>query len=250
MPRDRVNDLLDEFSAVTRAAPRPESPARRKTMRNRMPVATLFGATVVIAAVAVAAFALGRSGPSSGVGASPPPQASAVAVASPSVAPSPSPSIAPSPSPSAPASHPPVATPKPTIGPCAPSSLAARITSWEGAAGSRIAHVSLTNVGTSTCLLEALDRPQLVAGDGSVQIDGVSPATTNRLTVAPGALLTTLVSASNDCKPNPIPPVSVAFVLKDGQRFVAQPFSPTDTTTPPCNGAGSPGIIDMHPWAP
>jgi len=248
MPRDRVSDLLDEFSAVTRAAPRPESPARRMTMRNRMPVATLFGATVVIAVVAVAAFALGRSAPSSVVGASPSPVASAVAVAPvPSAAPSPSPSLAPSPS--APASRPPVATPKPTIGPCSPSSLLAKITSWEGAAGSRIAHVSLTNVGTSSCLLEALDRPQLVAGDGSVQIDGVSPATTTRLTVAPGALLTTLVSASNDCKPNPIPPVSVAFVFKDGQRLVAQPFSPTDTTTPPCNGAGSPGFIDMHPWA-
>jgi len=217
-------------------------------MRNRMPVATLFGPTVVIAVVAVAAFALGRSAPSSVVGASPSPVASAVAVAPvPSAAPSPSPSLAPSPS--APASRPPVATPKPTIGPCSPSSLLAKITSWEGAAGSRIAHVSLTNVGTSSCLLEALDRPQLVAGDGSVQIDGVSPATTTRLTVAPGALLTTLVSASNDCKPNPIPPVSVAFVFKDGQRLVAQPFSPTDTTTPPCNGAGSPGFIDMHPWA-
>ena len=40
MPRDRVSRLLDEFSAVTNAAPRPESPARRMIMRNRFPVAT------------------------------------------------------------------------------------------------------------------------------------------------------------------------------------------------------------------
>jgi len=105
-------------------------------------------------------------------------------------------------------------------------------------------------MGTSPCLLDALDRPQLVAGDGSVRIDGTSPATTDRLIVAPGELLRTLVSASNDCKPVPVPPIRIAFVFADGRRLVAQPVSATDTTTPPCNGAGSPAMIDMHPWAP
>ena len=68
-------------------------------------------------------------------------------------------------------------------------------------------------------------------------------------TVAPGEVLSTLVSASNDCKPAPVPPVRVAFVFSDGSRLVADAVSPTDTTTPPCNGAGSPAEIDMHPWA-
>jgi hypothetical protein len=31
---------------------------------------------------------------------------------------------------------------------------------------------------------------------------------------------------------------------------VAAPVSPTDTTVPPCNGAGSAASISMHPWAP
>jgi hypothetical protein len=104
-------------------------------------------------------------------------------------------------------------------------------------------------MGTSSCHLDALARPQLVAGGGSVRIDGTSPTTTDQLTVTPGELLTTLVSASNDCKPAPVPPVSVAFVFGDGTRLVATPVSPTDTETPPCNGAGSPAMIDMHPWA-
>jgi hypothetical protein len=82
-----------------------------------------------------------------------------------------------------------------------------------------------------------------------VRIDGKRPSSTDHLTVAPGAVLTTLVSASNDCKPNPVPPVSVAFVFADGRKLVAEAVSPTDTTTPPCNGAGSPATIDMHPWA-
>jgi len=244
MSKDGVSRLLDEFSAVTTAAPRPISPARRLTMRNRLPVATLTGATLVIVAVAVAAIVLGRPGPSSTVGSSP-----STAAASP--APS-------APAPSAPASVTAVVSPpataaptaRPTIGPCDPASLTARIKSWEGAAGSRIATVELTNRGTASCVLDALDRPQLLGGDGSVRIDGQSPATTDQLTLKAGAVVTTLVEASNDCKPAPVPPITLAFVFADGQRLVAEPLSPTDTTDPPCNGAGSPGTIDMHPWAP
>ena len=213
-------------------------------MRNRLPVATLTGATLVIVAVAVAAIVLGRPGPSSTVGSSP-----STAAASP--APS-------APAPSAPASVTAVVSPpataaptaRPTIGPCDPASLTARIKSWEGAAGSRIATVELTNRGTASCVLDALDRPQLLGGDGSVRIDGQSPATTDQLTLKAGAVVTTLVEASNDCKPAPVPPITLAFVFADGQRLVAEPLSPTDTTDPPCNGAGSPGTIDMHPWAP
>jgi hypothetical protein len=239
MPKDRASRLLDEFSAVTSAAPRPVSSARRLTMRNRLPVATLTGATLVIVAVAVAALVIGQQGPSPSVGSLPSTSAA-------------------SPAPSAPASVTAVASPsatvvptaKPTVGPCDPASLAARITSWEGAAGSRIATVELTNRGTSSCVLEAVDRPQLVGGDGSVRIDGKSPATTEHLTLKAGAVVTTLVEASNDCKPAPVPPISLAFVFADGRRLVAEPLSPTDTTDPPCNGAGSPGTIDMHPWAP
>lgn len=246
MPKDRVNQLLDEFTAVTNAAPRPVSPARRSTMQQRIPVATLTAATLVIVVVALGAIVLGRSGPPSFVGAPPSiqsptsPPASAVAVASQLPVASHAPVASATPRPS----------PRPTVGPCDPASLTARITAWEGAAGSRIADVTLTNTGTTACRLETLDRPQLVAGDGSVIIDGKKPSSTAHLTVAPGAVLTTLVSASNDCKPAPIPPVSVAFVFSDGKRLVADPFSPTDTTTPPCNGAGSPATIDMHPWAP
>jgi hypothetical protein len=251
MPRDRVSRLLDEFSAVTNAAPRPESPARRMIMRNRFPVATLTGATLVIVVVAVAAFAIGRAGPIADVGASPSASSPTSAMASPlpSVPASPAPSVSASSTPTARPSAPAVPTATPTVGPCRAASLAARITLWEGAAGSRIAHVELKNTGTTSCRLETLDRPQLVAGDGSVRIDGTNPATTDRLTVAPGELLTTLVSVSNDCKPSPVPPISVAFVFGDGQRLVAKPVSPTDTETPPCNGAGSPAMIDMHPWA-
>ena len=70
------------------------------------------------------------------------------------------------------------------------------------------------------------------------------------LTIDAGALVTTLVQDGNYCGPTPVVPVTVAFVLDDGGRVVASPFSPTDGTVPPCLGpADSAGTIEMQPWA-
>jgi hypothetical protein len=174
--------------------------------------------------------------------ASPSPVASAAPSASPAVSPSPAPSPSPSPAPSA----------TPAIGACAPATLVARITLWEGAAGQRIAHVELTNTGPA-CTLRAMDQPQLVEGHGAVIINGTVPATSALLAVGAGGLLKTLVQAGNYCGPAPTAPVSVAFVLAGGTgRVVALPVSATDTSgVPPCLGApGSAGSIEMHPWAP
>jgi hypothetical protein len=175
------------------------------------------------------------------------PSAPATAVATAS----PSPSAAPTAT--ATADPAPTVIPKPTATPapsaCDPAKLAARITRWEGAAGSRIATLELTNASSQTCTIRAMDKPQLVDGKGSVLIDGQTPSETAVVTLAPGDVVTTLVEDSNYCGPDPVPPVSVAFVQSGGGRFVATPVSPTDTTVPPCNGAGQPAVIDMHAWA-
>jgi hypothetical protein len=89
-----------------------------------------------------------------------------------------------------------------------------------------------------------------VDGHGTILIDGAAPGTASALTMAPGGTLKTLVVTSNYCGPAPKAPVTVAFVLTGGGRVVATPFSPTDATVPPCNGATVPGSITMHPWAP
>jgi hypothetical protein len=170
-------------------------------------------------------------------------------------APSAIPTVSPSPIPSA-AASPSVAA---TAGPCDPAKLAARITLWEGAAGSRIAHVELTNAGSAACLLPGTARPQLVDGKGSVLIDGAAPASpspaasapTATLALAAGGVVKTLVRAGNYCGPAATAPVSPAFVLASGGRFVATPVSPTDAGVPPCLGApGSAGTVEMQPWAP
>ena len=247
MGKDRTTRLLEEFTAVTDAAPRPDS--RRMTMRSRFPMATLSAASLIVVVVAVAAIVLGRPAVGPTAGASPAaspvtPSPTATPLASaPVVVPSlpaatPTPSIA---SP-VPADGP---TPAPTIATC---DLAARIVSWEGAAGQRIATVDLVNRGTSACLLDTAPRPQFVDGAGKVLIDGTA-GSAGVLTLAAGAHASTLVEVGNWCKPDPQAPVSVAFVFRDGRRLVADPVSPTDRTLPPCNGPSQPATIAMHPWS-
>ena len=196
--------------------------------------------------------------PSPPAGASPTAtQSSSVAVAS---------SSSPSPTPSAPGSAQPTkthtdtpppaaspepaitASPKPVVGACQASQLAARVTLWEGAAGHRIAHVRMRNTGP-TCHLPRLDRPELVASHGAILIKG-SPAHSTVLTLASGATVRTLTDGDNYCGPTPTAPVTVAFVLPSSAgRVIARPLSPSDTTgVPPCLGQALPGSIDMQPW--
>ncbi len=127
--------------------------------------------------------------------------------------------------------------------------LAARITLWEGAAGSRIAHVSMTN-GGADCVLDDLSRPVLVDGGGTALISGKQPTGTHGLLFARDAILMTLVEASNYCGPAPVAPVTIGFLTGDGREILARPVTTSDATVPPCNGAGSPATIDMHAWAP
>lgn len=234
MDRSRVTRILEDWTAVANAARRPSAPPRRVVVRSGLSGATLAGASLVAVALVVAVVWFRSPGPNGGVGSDP------TTLPTSSATPSSSPGARPPATPSAPA-----------IGPCDPANLAARITLWEGAAGHRIANVELTNAGQAPCTVTAMARPQLVDGNGSVLIDGGSPAASESITVAPGVVLKTLVQDGNYCGPTPVAPVSVAFVLDGGGRIVAEPASPTDTTVPPCLGApGSPGDIEMHPWAP
>lgn len=225
MEPSSVDRALEEWKAVASEARRPAAPPRRLAIRSGLSTSTLAGASIAVAALVVALLWLGGRGPSGLVGGTPSIPADPTAT--------------------------PVATPStdPTVGPCDPESLSARVTLWEGAAGHRIAHVELRNVGSDPCDLESAARPQLVDGEGSVLIDGAN-SPTSFIIVPPGGVVTTLVQAGNYCGPAPLAPVTVAFALADGGSIVAAPFSPTDATVPPCLGAGSPATIEMQPWAP
>lgn len=146
--------------------------------------------------------------------------------------------------PSAPASS-------PTLGPCEPASLTVRVTGWTGAAGHRIGDVELQNGASDSCVVFALARPQLVDGQGTILIDGEPPGASQAVEIAPGGILKTEVQDSNYCGPEPVQPVTVAFVFPQGLgRVVAAPDSSSSLDgVPPCLGpAGSAGTIEMQAW--
>ena len=132
---------------------------------------------------------------------------------------------------------------------CQAEDVDAEITRWEGAAGSRIADIELTNVGGRACSVPSLMRLQLVDGAGTVLIDGAEPTNATFLTVPPDVVLTTLVEASNYCGGAPSPRVTVDFLLGKELLFLATPLTDSDGTLPPCNGPGSPASIQMQPWS-
>jgi hypothetical protein len=131
---------------------------------------------------------------------------------------------------------------------CGPATVRAAITGWQGAMGSRIATVQLTNTSAAPCTIRS--RPQLVDGRGRILIDSPAGASSATLTVKSGGRLRTLVEASNYCGPAPTAPVTVAFVLGVKDRVIASPASPHDRTVPPCNGAAVAAAIQMQQWAP
>jgi len=255
----RLHDLIEDGPTTappqlldTVVATVPSIPQRRGAWRAPWRTSPMLGFARALAGVAIA-LALGSAvlfllvlRPSGTVGSSPSPSTPIVAVATPSASASApaSPGAAPTPAPT------PVATPVPTVAPCDPAKLAARITMWEGAAGSRIAQLEMTNTGSSSCTIRAMERPQLVDGSGKVLIDGPAASASSTLTIAAGGVLKTQAEDSNYCGAAPKAPVTVAFVLSDGHKIVAAPLSPTDATLPPCNGASQAATISMKPWAP
>jgi len=135
---------------------------------------------------------------------------------------------------------------------CTASRLSARIISWEGAAGSRIANVRLYNTSFSSCYVRNFPRVRLVSATGTTMIGGSSASTTAAtLSIAPLRYVRTEVATSNYCGPAYARPVTLTFTLPGTLgRVVAIPLNSTDASgVPPCNGApGSAGHISMHAW--
>ena len=131
---------------------------------------------------------------------------------------------------------------------CGPANTTARITSWQGAMGQRIATVVLTNTSAVACQLPAQSRPQLVDGSGKVLIDSPAAVKSTAITLGAGKHLTTLVQDGNYCGPAPSAPVRIGLTLSAGERVIASAPTPNDATVPPCNGTAVKAYIQMHPW--
>jgi len=247
-PNRKTDRILGEWHAVSASARPPVKAPRSRGPNSVWSALGLAGAGLLAAGLVVAVAAFGGR-PSSGVG-GPGPSATASEVA---VAPSESPSAAPSQSPVAATSSPsakPTHTPRPTTMPtraCGASDLSAKIVTWEGAAGSRIATVDMTVTGASPCVLASPTPVRLVDGTNQVLAGPGAPASSSSITVQPAEKLSTLVQVSNVCVASPTAPVTLEFQIgTDWLR--AKPVSPTDNTVPPCNGPGQPAEIQMQAW--
>ncbi len=176
--------------------------------------------------------------------------ASASASTAPSAAPSASPTASPSP------------TPKPTPVPtpvCTSGMLTGKVTGWQGAMGSQIATVKLTNASSATCNLRGTPRLQLVDAGGHILIDSQTQGAAGLPHVSPGdktwrlvpaGWVTTMVQVSDYCgATTPVLPTTIGFYLpSNGGRLVAA--AGPGGAVPPCYGSpGDPGSIAMNGWA-
>ena len=142
---------------------------------------------------------------------------------------------------------------------CTSAMLTAKVTLWEGAMGSQIATVRLTNASSTTCDLRGTPGLQLVDAGGHVLIDSKVEGASGMPHVSPGdkswlltanAWVTTMVQVSNYCgATTPVLPTTIGFLLpSDGGRLVAA--AGPGGSAPPCFGSpGDPGVIAMNGWA-
>jgi hypothetical protein len=236
-PNRKSDRILSEWDAVAATAHRPSAaPRRRGALAGLGSGLGLAGAGVLAAALVVGVVWMGGR-ISTGVGALP--TASPTATAAPPIVVA---SAAPTP-------EGPTATSTPNeIAACAPDDLTARITAWEGAAGSRIGDVTVQNSSTSACRLPSTPSLALVDGSDRVLIDGKHTTSNQTIRLAAGETVTTLVEASNYCGDPPTAPVRISFDLGAAGRLVADPPSSTDDTIPPCNGPTVGATLQMQAW--
>ncbi len=137
--------------------------------------------------------------------------------------------------------------------------LTGKVTGWQGASGSQIATVKLTNASSATCNLRGTPRLQLVDAGGHILIDSQTQGASGLPHVSPGdktwplvpsGWVTTMVQVSNYCgATTPVLPTTIGFYLpSNGGRLVAA--AGPGGSVPPCYGSpGDPGSIAMNGWA-
>jgi Protein of unknown function (DUF4232) len=254
-PRAVPDDLRRRVAAIPTNRPVVGAPIA-PMWRRPVPL----GIGMLAAAAIVVAVGVSRLGPSQsqGVGGTPSataPSALAPITSAPGTTPpsSTAPSSSASPAASA-SSSAPVA-----VAACKGSDLRGRILDWQGAAGSRIADVEITNDSGRSCTVRGTPGLQLIDARGRVLIDSASEGASGRphvgssdpsFELAPGGNLHTQVLASNYCGPTPTLPVSISFTLPSGGgSFLAAPAAGVSSAEaiPPCMGSTGTQLT-MNGW--
>jgi Protein of unknown function (DUF4232) len=209
---------------------------------------SLTGRLVVVAALAaVVLTGCSLAPPATGA---PTPTLAPVATPAPTPSPTPvpaSPTLAPVPS---------ASTVPQASGACTGPELAAILTQWQGAAGSRFGTLQVTDKAAAPCTVSGTPGVQLIDGNGHVFLDSAGlgkPATvsptdpTLTLPAAAASPLFLSVALSNYCGPAPTGPVTVGLVLPSSLgRLVATVASGVSIDMAPCNGAAGPTVLGIQ----
>lgn len=201
-------------------------------------------AQAVLSASPPSSAAPGSAAASAPASASAAPSATVGPTATPSPTPTPSPTVKPTPAP---------------IPACAPANLQAKVTGWEGAMGSQIATVLLTNASSSTCVLRGTPRLQLLDKANHVLIDSKTAGASGLPHVAPGdktfklapsSSITTMVQVANYCgATDPVLPTTIAFYLPNASGRLVAKADPSGGVPGCLSSPGSDGTIQMNGWA-
>jgi hypothetical protein len=121
---------------------------------------------------------------------------------------------------------------------------------WEGAAGSRIADIRLTNRVDIPCDVPAIESIEYASDDGTKLIGPVAvqiPA----ITLDARESVTSMVRVSNYCGLAPRGSIGLGFFFETRMYMVTGwPFEQRDIAIAPCNDPDAPGTLEMEPWTP
>jgi len=131
---------------------------------------------------------------------------------------------------------------------CVASDLRGAVTGWEGAAGHRIAPISISNAGTTACLLPQYLRPALIDAGGRALMVGQLVSQPAPIELAAGAEATSMVDMANYCGAAPAKPLKIRLYLPDETsiELAAASSLPNPGDAPPCNGPNVPASIQMQ----
>jgi hypothetical protein len=121
---------------------------------------------------------------------------------------------------------------------------------WEGAAGSRIADIRLTNRVDIPCDVPAIESIEYASDDGTKLIGPVAvqiPA----ITLDARESVTSMVRVSNYCGLAPRGSIGLGFFFETRMYMVTGwPFEQRDIAIAPCNDPDAPGTLEMEAWTP
>jgi hypothetical protein len=133
---------------------------------------------------------------------------------------------------------------------CDVPAMQANVGEWEGAAGHRIATLTLTNTSDSSCVLLGKVRPMLIDRNGTTLIIG-KPTDGGEIELAAGQTIQALVQTGNYCGVPAQEPVTVRLDIGSLGWVVARPQAGLDSIgVPPCMGENGPtDDITIQPWS-